>query len=246
MWKISEIKKEGKDAFKANYWKSVLVGLILTVIGGVAGGGASFSVPAQVGQSGQGTTIPLNELGDPATLMAIAAILSVVAVVVLVAVVISFIVKLFIINPIKIGGCYFFYNNVDSYGEVKDILDAFGGGYYKRSVLTMFLKDLYISLWSLLFVIPGIIKHYQYYMVPYIVATHPDYTTKEALQMSKDLMKGNKWHTFGLELSFIGWGILNLFTLNLLYIFFLKPYKENTLATLYVTLAGREEDAENE
>ena len=71
-----------------------------------------------------------------------------------------------------------------------------------------FLRWLYIFLWSLLFVIPGIIATYRYAMAAYILAEHPDMGANEAITASKEMMKGNKFRLFCLEFSFIGWGLL--------------------------------------
>lgn len=79
-----------------------------------------------------------------------------------------------------------------------------------------FFRGLFIFLWSLLFVIPGIIAIYRYAMTPYILLEHPDMTAREAITASKDLMKGNKLRLFCLNLSFIGWAFLCLAPLLLL------------------------------
>lgn len=71
-----------------------------------------------------------------------------------------------------------------------------------------FFRALFIFLWSLLFVIPGIIASYSYAMTPYILLEHPDMTAREAITASKELMRGNKFRLFCLSLSFIGWGLL--------------------------------------
>ena len=71
-----------------------------------------------------------------------------------------------------------------------------------------FLRGLYIFLWSLLFVIPGIIASYRYAMAPFILAEHPEMGAGEAITTSKEMMQGNKFRLFCLELSFIGWSLL--------------------------------------
>jgi uncharacterized membrane protein len=98
------------------------------------------------------------------------------------------------------------------------------------------MTDLFIWLWSLLFIIPGIVKSYEYRLVPYIVSENPNISFKEAQAESKKLMKGNKWKSFILDLSFIGWDFLSLCTLGLLEIFFVGPYKASTDAALYESL----------
>lgn len=232
MWKISDVKREGLEAFKSNYWKSVLVGLVAVIVSGRAGASVSASLSQIVNIIGTKDTG-----SDPGYTMAILMFMVSLLVIMSIVFVVTYVIKIFLLNPLKIGVCSFYYNNVDSYGELKDLGEAFDSGFYKNYVLTMFLKDLYIGLWSLLFIIPGIIKTFQYYMVPYILVDHPEYTHREALEASRDMMRGHKFHVFLLELSFIGWGILSLFTFNLLNIFFVTPYRETTIASLYDTLS---------
>ena len=89
-----------------------------------------------------------------------------------------------------------------------------------------------IFLWTLLFIIPGIIKAYSYAMVPYILAENPNLSTKEALDLSKKMMYGNKGRLFCLQISFIGWMILCALTLGIGYIF-LAPYQKASEAYFY-------------
>ena len=105
--------------------------------------------------------------------------------------------------------------------------DHFGTGFAQR-----FLRSLYVTLWSLLFIIPGIVKEYSYAMTPFILAEHPNLTASQAIRLSEDLMDGHKADLFLLELSFIGWNILAMFTLNLGNIA-LNPYKNAAYAAFY-------------
>lgn len=99
------------------------------------------------------------------------------------------------------------------------MLDGFRSGHYVNIVLTMFLRDLFTTLWSLLLVVPGIVKHYEYLMVPYIIAENPAMDYKEAFQISKQMMDGEKMEAFIMDLSFIGWYLLSAVTCGLLAIF---------------------------
>ena len=103
-------------------------------------------------------------------------------------------------------------------------------------VKTMILRDIFIALWSLLFFIPGIIKAYEYRMIPYLLSEDPAMSYQEAFAQSKALMTGNKWKAFVLDLSFILWDIGSIFTCGLLGIFYVGPYKASTSAALYETL----------
>ena len=114
--------------------------------------------------------------------------------------------------------------------EFKDLFskfDWFGTGFAQH-----FLRGLYTTLWSLLFIIPGIIKGYAYAMTPFILAEHPELSASRAIALSQQMMDGHKADLFILELSFIGWDILAMFTLNLGNIA-LNPYKNAAHAAFY-------------
>ena len=100
---------------------------------------------------------------------------------------------------------------------------------------TMFIVDLYQSLWYLT-IIGGIIKHYSYLMVPYIIAENPSLNSKEAIALSRNMMDGHKFEAFKLELSFIGWSILGMLTMGITSILFSNPYLIATFAEYYVEL----------
>ena len=99
----------------------------------------------------------------------------------------------------------------------------------------MFFRDLYTVLWTLLLIIPGIVKSYEYQMIPYLLAENPQMTKEQAFAESKRMMTGQKWRAFVLDLSFIGWNILSALTLGILGIFYVQPYMDATHAALYET-----------
>ena len=114
--------------------------------------------------------------------------------------------------------------------EFRDLFSQFhrfGQGFAQQ-----FLRMLYTILWSLLFIIPGIIKSLSYAMTPYIMAEHPNLTASEAINRSKELMDGHKGDLFLLRLTFIGWDILAALTLNLGHIA-LNPYKNAAETAFY-------------
>lgn len=98
-----------------------------------------------------------------------------------------------------------------------------------------FLRGLFIFLWGLLLIIPGIIAAYSYAMAPYILYENPGMPASEAISASKQMMKGNKWRLFCLNFSFIGWAILSVFTLGIGYLW-LNPYMEASYAAFYEEL----------
>lgn len=106
---------------------------------------------------------------------------------------------------------------------------------WSNVAVIMFFKSFYNFLWYLT-IIGGIIKTYEYRMIPYLLAENPDMNKKEVFARSKQMMKGNKWKTFILDISFILWEILSTVTFGLLDILYVNPYKIATSVELYKTL----------
>lgn len=106
-----------------------------------------------------------------------------------------------------------------------------------RIAKTMLYWWFFQLLWNLT-IVGGVIKHYSYYMVPFLIAENPNITGKQALTLSKAMMQGEKWKAFLLDCSFLPWHILNTFTLGLSNIFWSNPYRMQTRAQLYVQLRG--------
>lgn len=105
------------------------------------------------------------------------------------------------------------------------------------------LVQLYTFLWSLLFVIPGIVKMYSYSMTFYILKDHPEMTATQAIDRSRQIMQGNKWRLFCLHLSFIGWLILCGLTFGILTLW-ISPYMELATANFYESIKGEPTPAE--
>ena len=106
----------------------------------------------------------------------------------------------------------------------------FGQGFAQK-----FLRGLYVALWSLLFVIPGIVKSYAYAMTPFIMAENPEMSANDAITASRELMDGHKGDLFILDLSFIGWGILAAVTCNIGHLA-LNPYRNAAYTAFYKDL----------
>ena len=162
-------------------------------------------------------------------------------IVMIAAVAIAFVVDAFLMNPLEVGSKRFFFYNLNAPAEVRELMFGFDHA-YMNIVKTMFFRELYIVLWSLLFIIPGIVKSYEYRMIPYLLAEYPDMPKEQAFETSKRMMNGQKWRTFVLDLSFLGWNILSALTLGILGIFYVRPYKNMTDAALYESLKYRQQN----
>lgn len=256
MWIRSELKERGKITFKRFYWKSVLVCLIFLLLSGGLGSG----VGSQVGNTYN--SIMYNdynytdsdyydddeyyydedldqEVSDSFNVIegffASGLFLLFIGIFILILIV-TFIIKLLIVYPIEIGKNNFFMGIREDEKTLDSLIFIYKSGKLKNTIFTMFMKDLFQFLWALLFVIPGIIKSYEYRMIPYILSENPDISRERAFEISKRMMMGNKWKTFVLDLSFLGWQILSGITIGILGIFYVNPYVQSTNAELYAYL----------
>lgn len=155
------------------------------------------------------------------------------AVLSLVGMVFTAVFSIFVLGPISIG--YYAFTLKLSRGDVVTATlpyRVFTKGVYGRFTLAFFMMNLFIFLWSLLLVIPGIVKSYSYYMMAYILTDHPEMGWKEAIAESKRMMNGYKWKLFVLHLSFLGWIILSCFTFGILLIYVI-PYMQQAEANFY-------------
>ena len=108
---------------------------------------------------------------------------------------------------VRLGYARFNLNLVD--GENATISDLFSQKNRLKDGFCMnLLISVYTLLWTLLFIIPGLVKAYSYAMTPYIMAEHPFLTANEAITESRRIMDGNKWRLLCLDFSFIGWELL--------------------------------------
>lgn len=156
---------------------------------------------------------------------------------VLVGVAVAVAYDILVVNPLSLGFKKFYLKTQDEPAEISNIGYGFDNN-YKNNIKTLFFRDLYLVLWTLLFIIPGIVKSYEYRMIPYLLCDNPGMTKEEAFAKSKAMMNGNKFKAFLLDLSFIGWDILSGLTLGFLGVFYVEPYRHSTRAALYKELMG--------
>lgn len=221
MWTRQDLKYKAKIAFKANYWKSVLVAFLATILTGAATASQSKENVENIANGYNPDLWQVLAIGGLAIILVIAVIL----------------IDIFLVNPLRVGCNNFFLCNRRNSNTDLYALEIGFKSNYKNNVVVMFMTQLYIALWSLLFVIPGIYKHYQYYLVEYILSENPNIDYHDAMETSKRLMNGHKLNTLILELSFLGWYLLGCLTFGLVNLFYTQPYFEATRAELYIALA---------
>jgi len=121
-------------------------------------------------------------------------------------------------------------------GNAIDLFSGFKENKFGRSIGGIILMVIFIWLWMLLLIIPGIIMAFAYCLTPFIIADTKDLTAGQAIQLSKKITKGYKGDIFVFYLSFIGWLLLSGLTFGLLAIFYVGPYMLTSYAGLYEEL----------
>lgn len=224
MFSRLELKDRAKTAFRRNYWSCVLICFICSLLGGI------FAVSFNNDSSKSiFASIAGGEQIDPA-------IWGMFTTVLIITSIISALVGIFLRNPLSVSVARFYYANRENNAKLDEAKYPFGRSRYLTVVGTLFVKQLLIGLFTLLLIVPGIIKMYDYYMVEYILADYPDLTISEALDRSKKMMRGHRLDTFVLNLSFLPWLFLSLFTFGILNTFYVTPYITATNAELYFAL----------
>ena len=256
----ADFRAEARDALRGRWPIAVLTGFVASLIGaniatGGGGGGNSNS-------DSDSTRMLIEEFTATDFWLQFRAVI----IGLIVALVIWLIITIVIGGAGKLGYAIFNLKLVDNKEvEFKDLFSQFhrlGDGFCMN-----FLVGLYTVLWTLLFVIPGIIKTYSYAMTPYILAENPGMTATEAITESRRIMDGNKWRLFCLSFSFIGWALLcatpllialgilvgiavrTMSLVTILWIIplsiplsigslFLTPYQEATYAAFYREVSG--------
>ncbi len=227
-WTRTELKQRAKNTLHLSYWKCVLVAVILSIAGG-GGSGVNFNYNFNTDDFSNDFS-NVGRMTDQLTAM-IAVIMAVVAI----ASVIGVLISVFLFGPLDTGCRRFFIIARVQPADLGEMGHSFEHN-YMNVVKVMFLRGLYTFLWSLLFLIPGIIKAYEYRMIPYILAEDPSVSSADAFRLSKQMMDGEKANAFVLDLSFIGWYLLSLCTIGLLGVFYVNPYYHNTCTELYSVL----------
>lgn len=227
MWNRAGLKANAKENLKRFYWPAFLVCIIVGIFNG---GGSSVSGSINGFNSGNNRTSISSGYTDFSSFLN-PMILGIAASVILVLAIIAIAVSLLVGNPLLVGKNRFFMCNRDEKTGIGAIGYAFSTNFW-NVVKIMFLMNLFIFLWSLLLIIPGIIKSYEYAMVPYILAENPDIDSVRAFELSKEMMAGQKWNYFVLIISFIGWFLLGLLACCIGGVF-VQPYYEATLAEFY-------------
>ncbi len=233
VWNRPELKQNARNAMNNFYWKAVIASLIVAILGG--GFDSDWIVDSSININLNTDTFnsSINILGWE-QVMGWSALMSLISVLMAIIVILSLLYLIFIASPLDIGHKRFYLESRFYPTEIGRIFSGFTGGSYGNVVKTMFTYNMYIFLYSLLLIIPGIIKSLEYSMVPYILAENPNIETYRALELSKQMTEGRKWQIFLFGLSFLGWRILA--GLVIIGNIALEPYIQCSHAELYLWL----------
>lgn len=249
MWTRAEIKDYAKGFLRENYWKAFVVCLI---VGLVTGGGNSSNnrnrnnrnrnnnvyegyyneQSIDGGYSSKAVNVLTSGVRSPLFFFTGGTVLILSMAFLLLIVTVGY--------AIQVGGSRFFLDGFKGDVSIGKVFSTFNREEYWPIVKTLFLTGLYTVLWTLLFIIPGIIKSYEYRMVPYILAEKPNLSANEVISRSRDITRGHKIDIFVLDLSFIGWYLIGVLLCGI-GVIFVAPYKEATEARLYNILAGNDD-----
>lgn len=213
----SELRLKARESLKGNYWNAVLAAFLAAIFGALIVNGGTFDFDFK-----QETPAILQDMPKIVTRILLAVIGTVSAI---------SIVHLVLGGVVQLGYVRYLLKQQDrEIPETKDLFSQFDR--FKDGFLQLFLRKLFVALWSLLLVIPGIIKSYAYSMTPFLMAEDPTLTAMDAMRLSQEKMRGHKMELFCLELSFIGWILLAGLTFGIGG-FFLAPYMNAAYAAFY-------------
>jgi Predicted integral membrane protein len=228
--KRSDLKSKAKELIKNKYWDGVFAGLILAICAT-----DSFLFSNNSGVTYQSSD-PTALFPKPSELLQFITSSSFFYGATFVLFM-TFFFSVFIGNPMQYGARNWF----KKHGEEKDqeeavLFSGFRKKQWVRVSACILWRDLICICWGLLLIFPGIMKSYEYKFVPYILEEHPMMNAADVLKYSSNLTKGHKMELFKLDLSFIGWFLLQLVTFDLVGFFYAGPYFYQTQALAYLQI----------
>jgi len=223
VWTRADLKYKAKEVLKQTYWSALGVSLILAIANG------DFKFENNLAIRYKESSFYWENFGYEFLVNR-----DTIKFIIFIAI-ITLLIRIVILYSLEIGATRYFVQTAQYKTEFTSFSFPFKKGNTASIVKTMFVKDILIFLWSLLLIIPGIIKGYAYRMVPYILADNPNIGVNRALELSNKMTYGHKFEMFVLDLSFIGWYFLGLLACGI-GIIFVYPYQYATNTQLYLVL----------
>ena len=224
MWTRKELKDRAKQTLKGHYWTAFLASLVLTFATG--GGGSASGASGSGGRNADGWLGALLQRPEFTTEVILG---------ISVATLLLIAFDIFVTGALQVGGRRYFTSACCRQYDLSNLGFGFRRGHYWNIVKTHLLTNLRLLGWTLLFIIPGIVKSIAYSMVPYILADNPYLNPKRVIELSCRMTDGHKGEIFGLGLSFVGWYLLGSLCCGV-GILFVNPYLHSTMAELYMQL----------
>ncbi len=227
MWTREQLKTRAKSSLRGSYWKAFLVSIIMVILQGGFNFTKNFNGDNTNGGYFQDLNIAMPRHMLPYIIAIVTAALGVFLFIL--------VIKIFVGYAIEVGGRRYFMKAAENDADLNNLGYSFNRSRHMDIVKAMLYRGVLLFLWSLLFIIPGMIKYYAYKMVPYILADNPNIGHKRAIEISNAMTQGEKFDIFVLDLSFIGWYLLGALALGI-GIVFVIPYVNATEAELYLIL----------
>ncbi len=229
-----DFRRIAREALRGKWLLAIVTGLVATILGagsrggyGGGGGGRGHS-----GSSGDNLKGFFDFISTGWGRVLLIGVISVISLMLLWA-----LITLIIGGVIELGYCRFNKNLIKGTNpQFSDLFSQFN--LFGKALGLRIVTVIFVALWSLLLVIPGIIAAYRYSMAFYIMDDNPSIDIMEAIRQSKSMMQGNKGRLFCLHLSFIGWAILSLFTCGIGFLW-LSPYISAATAAFYLEVSGQ-------
>lgn len=243
MFDRTQIKTKAKLALNRNYWNVMLAAFVTSVFTEGTSVSTAGSGYVNGSQSTGNVSQDIQQDLHPSFSNFNSSLIEKYAVIIVIAILAAVIlVRIFVSLTIETGSRCFFIRNQSEPENVKTVFSGFNKKDYLHTTGILLCRDIYLLLWSLLLIVPGIIKFYEYRMIPYIVADNPDISRQDAFALSKQMTDGHKMDLFILDLSFIGWHLLGAVTCGLGELFWTSPYVNCTLAEAYLYLKQENDD----
>ena len=245
-WDRITLKTRAKSVLRTTYWMGVLVMVVYTLLTASTGVSALFNVNTDYYSYNYGySAYPYNYsysygYNSPSGLLRALVSSPIVSIITVLAACTGIAYFIFISSVLEVGKDSYFLSCRRGECAFGNLFSGFRNGNYMSNVSKMFACNIRIFLFTLLLIIPGIIKSYEYFMVPYILAENPNIDKNRALEISSQATRGEKWNIFVCQLSFIGWYLLGALACGV-GAMFVRPYEHATMAELFAALRYKAE-----
>ena len=245
-----ELKERAKAALNGKYWSCMAASALTAVLSQIM---PQFSLSLRkIGSNSIYEVLQRPEL--------LATVGIPMLIIILFMLILNLAFSVFFVSPLVVGQAEFYIKSAEGQPDFKELFGVFKSEHYLNIVKTLFIRDLKVFLWSLFYIVPlsvsvalcaingifvifvflsffGIIpmimKSYSYFLTDWILAENPLIGWRECLSQSENMMRGSRFETFVLQLSFLGWILLGMLLCGIGFIF-VAPYIQSTLTQLYL------------